>query len=373
MWVIYSKFQIHYSLSVKKVGDATIKQEIRFCQTKDGVRLAYAIAGNGPPLVKAANWLSHIEYEWHCPVWRNWYEELTKYFTVIRYDQRGCGLSDLDVETITFRSWVQDLRTVVNAAGLKKFSLLGIAQGGAVAAAFTHKNPQRVSHLILYGAYLRGRHNRNLSSKKKEETKTFIDLIRLGWGSKKPAYRQVFTSLITPEATLEQIKSLNELHKQSTTAENAVRIVNCFDRINVETISTKIKTPTLIMHAKDDAHVSFEEGRLAASLIPEAQFIQLNSKNHILLKSERSWKKFISSLLYFVKTKKVINLSSLSNREKEVLEFIAQGFNNNQIAEKLFISPLTVRNHITNIFGKLGIDNRPEVIVFAREAGLGYK
>lgn len=328
------------------------------------------MAGSGPPLVKTANWLSHIEYEWQSPVWRHWYKDLTRHFTLVRYDQRGCGLSDRNAATISFEAWVQDLETIVNVAGLKKFSLLGISQGAAVATAYTQKNHEKVSHLILYGGYLRGRHNRNLSPDQIKETKTLIDLIRLGWGSEKSAYRQIFTSLFTPEATLEQIQSLNELHKKSTSAENAVKIVDCFDKIDVQSLAAKINTPTLIMHAKNDERIPFEEGRLAASLIPDARFVQLDSKNHILLESEPSWQFFLDSLLDFVNVKKISGISYLSKRERQVLELIAQGLNNTQIADQLFISPLTVRNHITNIFSKLNIDSRPQAIVLAYEAGM---
>ena len=331
------------------------------------------MAGSGPPLVKTANWLSHIEYEWQSPVWRHWYKELTRHFTLIRYDQRGCGLSDRDVDTISLDAWIQDLETIVNATGLEKFSLLGISQGAAVATAYTQKNHEKVSHLVLYGGYLRGRHNRNLSPDQIKETKTLIDLIRLGWGSEKPAYRQVFTSLFIPGATLEQIQSLNELHKKSTSAENAVKIVNCFDEIDVQSLAAKVNTPTLIMHAKNDERIPFEEGRLAASLIPDARFVQLDSKNHILLESEPSWQKFLASLLDFVNAKTTSDISCLSDREKQVLELIAQGLKNTRIADQLFISPLTVRNHITSIFSKLNIDSRPQAIVLTYEAGMGRK
>ncbi|MBU1340060.1 MAG: alpha/beta fold hydrolase [Proteobacteria bacterium] len=357
-----------------------IQQQIRFCRTPDGVRLAYAVAGSGPPLVKTANWLSHIEYEWQSPVWRHWYENLARHFTLIRYDQRGCGLSDWDVKSITFDSWVQDLECVVKAVGLEKFPLLGISQGGAVAVAYAKLYPKKVSHLILYGSYLRGRLNRNLKKQQVEETDVLINLIRLGWGSEKPAFRQVFTTLFIPDATLGQIQSLNELHKISTSAENAVKIVNCFDKIDVSDLSARIETPTLILHSKDDARVPFEEGRLAASLIPGAQFIMLESKNHILLASEPAWQKFIKSILDFIDSKKdgikkvktFSKFSLLTHREKQVLELIAQGINNNEIAVQLFVSPKTIRNHITNIFGKLEISNRSKIIVMAREAGMGH-
>jgi len=353
-----------------------VKQEIKFCCSADGVRLAYAMVGNGPPLVKAANWLSHIEYEWESPVWRHWYENLARHYTLIRYDQRGCGLSDRQVSHISLDAWVKDLETVVNAVGLDKFALLGKSQGGAVAAAYTAANPKKVDQLILYGGYLRGRQLRDLSVQEKEEAEMLIKLILMGWGSENPAYRQVFTTLFMPDANLEQIQSLNSLHKISTSAETAARIVSCFDRIDVRKQALKITTPTLILHARDDSRVPFEEGRLAAATIPGAQFVPLESRNHILLETEPAWKEFFEAVKTFTNTEQSGYSSAeaivgLTSREYEVLDLVAQGLSNIQIGKQLFISPKTVRNHITNIFGKLNLKSRPQAIVMARDAGLG--
>lgn len=350
-------------------------QDIRFCNSKDNIRLAYAITGNGPPLVKAANWLSHIEHEWDSPVWRHWYRTLARKFTLIRYDQRGCGLSDRSVHPITFDTWLEDLETVVAATGLNKFTLLGISQGGAVAAAYAAVHPDRVSRLILYGSYLRGRLHRNLTPRQTEETELFLNLIRMGWESESPAFRQVFTTLFQPDASSEQIRSLNQIHKASCSTETALQIVNCFDRIDCQRTAGNISIPTLIFHAREDARVPFEEGCKTASLIPNSRFISLNSKNHILLENEPAWKTFITELLNFTKMDRdgvKTAFTVLTSREQEVVELIAQGLSNDQIAQKLFISPKTVRNHITHIFGKLSIQNRAQVIVTAREAGFGH-
>ncbi len=352
-----------------------MQQEIRFCRSFDGVRLAYALAGNGPPLVKAANWLSHIEYEWDSPVWRHWYEALASHFTLIRYDQRGCGLSDRKVDNITFESWVQDLEAIVEAVGLSRFPLLGISQGGAVAAAYTARNQDRITRLMIYGGYLRGRRLRNLTPEQEEETEVLIKLIRMGWGSENPAFRQVFTTLFQPDADLEQIKSLNLIHKSSTSADTAERIVSCLDRIDVRAMAARIRAPTLILHARDDARVPFEEGRITAAMIPNARFISLDSRNHILLETEPAWQTFTEAILPFARAdgEDLSNeiFSPLTSREREVIDLVARGLSNDQIASQLFISPKTVRNHITNIFGKLNIKSRPQAIVMAREAGLG--
>ena len=354
-------------------------QHIRFCHSKDGVRLAYAVAGNGPPLVKAANWLSHIEYEWDSPVWRHWYSTLAEHFTLIRYDQRGCGLSERDTGRISFDAWVDDLDAVVDAAGLDRFPLLGISQGGAVAAAYAASHPDRVTRLMLYGSYLRGRRHRDLSPEQAEETELLLGLIRRGWGRDNPAFRQVFTTLFLPDADGEQVRSLNHIHKASTTAATAERIVSCFDHIDVRALAGKITAPTLILHARDDARVPFEEGCLAAGLIPDARFIPLKSRNHILLESEPAWETFVTSVLGFAGEKAagseleppVHRFPELTSREHEVFDLIARGLSNDRIAAQLFISPKTVRNHITRIFGKLDIKSRAMAIVTAREAGLG--
>lgn len=352
------------------------KQEIKFCRSTDGVRLAYAVAGTGPPLVKAANWLSHIEYEWESPVWRHWYEKLSQRYTLIRYDQRGCGLSDRQVDEISLDIWVKDLETVVDAVGLDHFFLLGKSQGGAVAAAYASRHPGKITRLILYGSYLRGKQHRALTGKEKEEAEMLIKLVRMGWGSENPAYRQVFTTLFLPDANLEQIQSLNYLHKISTSAETAARIITCFDRVDVRDQAAKITAPTLILHARDDARVPFEEGRLAAALIPNARFVPLEGRNHILLENEPSWQVFFDSVQSFTNITKSEGrpakaLIGLTSRELEVFDLVAQGLSNTQIGEQLFISSKTVRNHITNIFSKLNITSRPQAIVMARDAGLG--
>lgn len=353
-----------------------MQQEIKFCRSADGVRLAYALAGTGPPLVKAANWLSHIEYEWNSPVWRHWYRTLAENFTLIRYDQRGCGLSDRDVRKITFDTWVRDLEAVVNAAGFDRFPLLGISQGGAVAAAYAAMHPDRVSRLIIYGGYLRGRRKQGLTPEQEEETEMLLRLIRVGWGSETPAFRQVFTSLFLPDANLDQVRSLNHIHKSATSAETAERIVSCFDQIDVRDLASQISSPTLIVHSRDDARVPFEEGRTAAAIIPNARFVPLESRNHILLSTEPAWKKFTESVLAFTLSQNEdvpskSRFADLTPREKEVMHLVAQGLSNAQIARQLFISAKTVRNHITNIFSKLGIKSRPQAIVMARDAGLG--
>lgn len=356
-----------------------MEQQIRFCEASDGVRIAYGTTGEGPPLLKAANYLTHLEHDYKGPVWKHWINGLSKNHTFVRYDARGSGLSDWDVDHYSIEAWVQDLEAVVDALEIEQFPLLGISQGAAVSIAYAAKHPDKVSHLILYGGYARGRFNRDLSSKDKQEAETLINTIRLGWGQNNPAFRQLFSTLLMPEGTEAQKNWLNELARISATPENAATMERAFYQIDVVEQAQKITTPTLILHANQDACIPFEEGRFLATTIADAHFVPLQSENHILLEHEPAWDRFLAEVNAFIgsgseetnTTDSEDVFPELTPRENEVLELIAKGYSNDEIAEELFISPKTVRNHITHIFSKLRIDSRPKAIVLARQAGLG--
>jgi pimeloyl-ACP methyl ester carboxylesterase len=276
------------------------EQQIRFCTSSDGVRVAFATAGEGPPLVKAANWLSHLEFDWNSPVWRHWIRELARDHTLVRYDERGCGLSDWNAKEFSLDAWVRDLEAVVDGLGLERFPLLGISQGGPIAIAYTVRHPERVSRLILYGGYSRGRSHRNLSEWEREEREVMLRMIAVGWGKDHAAFRQVFTSLFIPEANREQANWFNELQRVSATPENAVRIARTFDDLDVRELAPRLELPTLVLHATGDLRVPFAEGRLLASLIPGARFVPLESRNHILLEGEPAWPRFIREVRSFL-------------------------------------------------------------------------
>lgn len=276
------------------------EQSIRFCTTPDHGQLAYATIGQGYPLVKVANWLSHLEFDWQSPVWKHWWESFSKNYKLIRYDERGCGLSDWDVVDFHFDAWVRDLETVIDAVALDRFALLGISQGGAVAIDYAIKHPEKVSHLILYGAFSTGQNIHLLQ--KPEDAEMFTQLIRLGWGQDNPAFRQLFTSFFIPEGTLEQFRWFNDLQRASSSPENAVKFFKEFLEINVYERATQIRVPTLVLHAQEDASIPFKEGRLLATLIPHAKFVPLNSKNHILLETEPAWQRFLHEVQAFLKT-----------------------------------------------------------------------
>jgi class 3 adenylate cyclase/pimeloyl-ACP methyl ester carboxylesterase/DNA-binding winged helix-turn-helix (wHTH) protein len=280
-------------------GSPAEEQQIRFCTTTDGVRVAYATAGEGPPLVKVANWLSHLEFDWRSPVWRHWIRDLSRYHRLVRYDERGCGLSDGNPEDFSFEGWLRDLEAVVDALGLERFPLLGISQGGPVAIAYAVRHPERVSHLLLYGTYARGR-NRRMNARQKEEREALLTLTKHGWGRDDPSYRQIFTMGFIPDATPDQMRWFNDLQRASASAENAARFMEEFDRIDVEDLLPRLHVPVLVLHARDDRRVPFEEGRRLAAGIEGARFAPLEGRNHILLEDEPAWRAFLLEVRRFL-------------------------------------------------------------------------
>ena len=355
------------------VGAMADRQKLRFCTSSDGVTLAYATAGNGPPLVKASNWLTHLEYDWQSPIWRHWVEGLSRSHAYLRYDARGCGLSDRDPPEISLEAWVRDLEAVVDAAGLERFPLLGVSQGGAISIAYAHRHPERVSHLVLYGAFGRGRLQRGAGRQAIDETLLYYKLIELGWGTDHAAFRSVFATEFMPGGSQDLIHGFDELQRLSTSGATAVRTMQAADQVDILGLAHGIACPTLVLHARGDQRIPFEEGRLLASAIPNARFVPLESRNHILLESEPAWSRFLDELHAFVPGagSHAAAFGELTPRELELLEFLARGLDNHQIAAHLTLSEKTVRNHVSSIFAKLGTESRAQAIVRAREAGFG--
>ncbi len=348
------------------------RQALRFCTSEDGTRLAYATVGSGPPLVKAANWLSHLEYDWASPIWRHWIEALSRQHTYVRYDQRGCGLSDRDPAEMSFESWVRDLEAVVDAAKLERFPLLGISQGGAIAIEYANRHPDRVSHLILYGAFARGRLKRGGGQASIDEVMTMYKLVELGWGTDNRAFRQVFATQFLPDASPALVDAFDELQRLSASGAEAVRILQVTVQIDVTALAERIRCPTLILHSRDDGRIAFEEGRVIASLIPGARFEPLASRNHILLADEPAWPVFVQEVDAFLGDGKAVKrLPDLTPRENELVDLLARGLDNHQIAAHLDVSEKTVRNMVSTVLDKLGVESRAQAIVRAREAGYG--
>ena len=278
---------------------AKVRQEIRYCTTSDGVRLAYASTGNGPPLVKASNWLTHLDFEWGSPIWRHWYTALSRHHRLVRYDERGNGMSQRDVPDVSFETWVRDLETVVDAAGLDRFPLLGISRGGPIAIAYAVKHPERVTQLVLYGAFAAGM--KHVGSPQQLEARTALaSLLRLGWGLNNPAFCKTFTCRFIPEATPEHEQWLDELQRVSTSPENAARLMERDDNIDVRPLLSQVKTPTLVIHCDRDHAVLPEKGRLLAAEIPGARYVSLPSANHLMLEEEPAWSLFLEELGLFL-------------------------------------------------------------------------
>ncbi|HUP29239.1 MAG TPA: alpha/beta fold hydrolase [Usitatibacter sp.] len=347
----------------------TDRQHIRFCTSSDGVSLAHATLGHGTPLVKAANWLTHLEHDWQSPIWRHWVLGLSRHHAYTRYDTRGCGLSEREPADFSFESWVRDLEAVVDANKLERFSLLGISQGGPIAIAYAVRHPERVSHLVLYGAFARGRLKRGAQSI--EEAMLYYKLVELGWGTDAAAFREVFAREFLPDGSPETIQAFDELQRVSASGAKAVRMMQVSDQIDVSELAPRLACPTLVLHGRGDRRVAFEEGRRLAALIPNARFVPLESHNHVLLESEPAWPAFLGALESFLPGATPGAFGDLTARERQLLDLLARGLDNHQIAAHLELAEKTVRNHVSAIFTKLGVDNRARAVVRAREAGFG--
>jgi pimeloyl-ACP methyl ester carboxylesterase/DNA-binding CsgD family transcriptional regulator len=349
-------------------------QRIRYLRTRDGVQLAWAEAGAGPILIKAANWMTHLEFEWESPVWRHWIRFFSDHFRFIRHDERGCGMTDWNVGDLSFARWVEDLEALVGVVDPQEpFALLGISQGAATCIAYAVQHPERVSQLILYGAYARGTYRRG-DPDKERLYRALIDMTRLGWGKDNPVFRQVFTSRFIPGATDEQIGWFNELCRKTTSPEIAARLLETRATIDVVELLEQVKAPTLVLHSRDDDVIPIGEGHILAAGIPGAQFVELDSKNHILLETEPAWERFCAEVLDFMRVASAARgedpaFASLSPREREVLALITEGLGNAEIAARLSISEKTVRNHVSNLFDKLGVWTRAQAMVFAHDHG----
>lgn len=276
------------------------EQEVRFCTAADGVRIAYATIGEGPALVKAANWLNHLEFDWQSPIWRHWIEAFARGRQFVRYDERGNGLSDWDVADLSFEMFVRDLEAVVDALGLERFALLGVSQGAAVSIVYAARHPGRVSRLVISGGYVLGWRKRAATAEQIARREALLTLVRQGWGQDNPAFRQVFTSLLVPGATLEEMQWFNDLQRVSTSPENAVRLQHVFGDIDVTELLPRVAVPTLVLHSRDDAMIPFEQGRMLARAIPNARFVALDSRNHLVLEHEPAWRRFVDEVRGFL-------------------------------------------------------------------------
>lgn len=351
-----------------------LRQHIRYVKVGDGSRLAWAEAGEGPLVVKAANWLTHLEYEWESPVWKHWLHFFSSHFRFVRYDERGCGMSDWRPGELTLAQWAEDLAAVIDAAEPDgPVTLLGISQGAATCIEYALQHPGRVARLILYGGYARGAFRRGTPDAA-AAYRAIIDLARVAWNSDNPSFRQVFTSRFIPGGSAEQLDWYNELCRRVISGEAAAALMTARAGVDITDRLEEIRCPTIVLHAREDAVVPIAEGRLVASGIRGAEFVELDSPNHVLLEQEPAWQRFREVVTAFLRSGQAAEADSfaaLSAREREVLALMTEGLGNADIAERLGISEKTVRNHASNLFDKLGVWSRAQAIVFARDRGFG--
>jgi pimeloyl-ACP methyl ester carboxylesterase/DNA-binding CsgD family transcriptional regulator len=349
-----------------------VRQRVQYVRASDGTRLAWAASGAGPTVVKAANWLTHLEYELESPVWKHWIQFFSSQTRFIRFDERGCGMSEWTDRELTLDRWVSDLESIIEASGeTEPVTLLGISQGAATCISYAVKHPDRVARMILYGGYARGKFRRD-DQLTEREYRAIVDLTRVGWGRDNPAFRQLFTSRFIPTGTHEQIDWFNELCAKTSTGDVAAALFEARGHVDVSSILGDVRTPTLVLHARGDEITRIDEGHRLAAGIPGAQFVELDSRNHVLLEHEPAWTRFCDAIVEFLGLDKAADaavFASLSGREREILGLIAEGLSNTDIADRLAISEKTVRNHTSNVFDKLGVWSRAQAIVFARDHG----
>jgi pimeloyl-ACP methyl ester carboxylesterase/DNA-binding CsgD family transcriptional regulator len=350
-------------------------QQVQFARAADGVRIAYARSGSGYPLVRAAHWLGHLGFDWQTPIWRPWMDALAQHHALLRYDCRGCGLSDHDVGAITLDGLVADLEAAVDAAGLDRFALLGMSQGGTVSIVYAARHPERVSHLVLCGAFARGRLMRDPSPQQVEAMEAMLKLVELGWGQQNPAFLQMFTSQFFPGASLVQMHAFNELQRHAASPQAAAAIMRAFSTLDASAFLAQVRCPTLVFHGRGDTRVPLAEGRFIAAGIPGARFEALETDNHVPLAGEPAFDTVLAAIDAFVPRQDPRagdgRLQALTTRELQVLQLVARGLDNAQVAAHLGLAEKTVRNNVSSIFAKLQVEHRGQAIVLARNAGLG--
>jgi len=358
------RFASRYHPGVPAGGLAPPPQDLRFCRSADGTRIAYARHGCGPPLVIATCWLSHLQYDWQSPVWRHFLDDLGAMATVVRYDERGYGLSDWEVTDFSLEARVADLEAVTEAAGLHRFAVMAMAQGGPPAIAYAIRHPERISRLMFYGSYAAAM--RDPTPEELALNETLQLLIKVGWGRPESEFRRVFTSRMIPDATEEQMRWLDELQGVASSAENASAARRDRNTDDVVHLLPEIRAPTLVLHSRHDRMNDFDEGVLLASTIAGARLVVLESSNHILLGDEPAWRVFVDEVAAFMAEDRGPAGSAtgdaaaalLSARELDVLRLAAQGHDNAAIAASLTLSVRTVERHLQNVYVKLGVQGK---------------
>ncbi|RXV59309.1 helix-turn-helix transcriptional regulator [Roseovarius sp. A46] len=345
------------------------RQDISFVRSRDGTRIAVASMGHGPVIVRAAHWLGHVSQDVNSPVWRPWLERLTRANRLLRYDLRGCGLSDRSVSRIDFEAWYEDLEAVT-APLQQPFVLLGMSQGAALSITYALRHPERVSKLVLIGGYGRGLLARGGGEPARLEAETLANLMRLGWGVEGSAFSRVFTRLFVPGGTADQVGWWREMERHAASPHIAVRTLAILNEIDVMDAAAQLDLPVLVLHSRGDARIPFDEGRRLAATIRGARLVTLDSSNHVLLAQEPAWDAMWQEIAGFLDDSKAHRpvesatvFADLSPAEREVLSSLAEGLGNAAIATRLGKSEKTVRNQVSIVLAKLGVNSRSEAIV----------
>jgi len=357
----------------------TLKQDIRFCTSKDGVRLAVASTGNGPPLVRVFNWLTDVEKDITSVVNRHWVSELSRDYGYVRYDSRGCGFSDRNIERMSLDAWVEDLEAVIDAMQLERVPLLGISQGAAVAITYAVRHPERVSQLVLYGGFARGLLVRDTSPQVFEQAQGLLKAAEIGWGADDPNFRQVFVHRMFREATIEQLRAFDAVQRNTISGINAARFLKVGFEVDIQDLARQVRCPVLVAHTRDDQLAPFSEGLLLASLLPDSRFVPLEGSNHIPFESDAAWPRFLAELRAFLPAVSSVRprtaepaamAGTLTPRQLQILQAVAQGQTAKQIARALDLSPRTVEMHVARVLATLQCSSRAEAVHKANEAGL---
>jgi pimeloyl-ACP methyl ester carboxylesterase/DNA-binding CsgD family transcriptional regulator len=350
----------------------SLEQRIRFCNSFDGTRVAYSVIGRGTALVMLSGGHSHLELDPASPVLGHWIAELARGHSLVRIDTRGFGLAERDVEDHSIDAVVADLHAVAAALGLERFALLAWLGGTPFAVTYASRHPGAVSHLVLHAAYLRGWLKRGVGAQERAAVEALVAQVESGWDLRDPIVRHAITSSFIPDSSAAQQAWFNEALRASSLGADAARRLRTRLAADVTALAPRIACPTIVLNSEHDTNPPFEEGRLAASLIPGAHFVALASRNHVLLAHEPAWRRWLAEVGQFLRRGGATGTAfgTLSARETEIVVLIAEGLDNAQVAARLAISEKTVRNHVTRIYDKLEVPTRAQLIVLAHDAGL---
>lgn len=353
-------------------GRSVASQEIRFARVHSGARIGWARTGHGSTtLVRAAHWMTHVEHDAVSEVWKPWLERLGRDMTLLRYDARGCGLSGKDDVRVTLDAAVEELEVVVEASGADRFALLGISAGAATSIAYAARHPERVSHLIVLGGYSHGVQHRPRAKRAVEYHEALCRVIELGWGRADPGVRQFLTNTMLPTASPLQIRALNEQQRKSCDGARAAATLRASAEADVRPFAASLTVPTLVLHGEGDRMVPAELGRELAAAIPGARFQTLPTNNHVPLADEPAFERFCDAIAELVGARRIAPPFDVTARERALLDAVADGLDNSQIAARLDVAEKTVRNALSRLYARLGVEGRPQAIVRAREMGFG--